>query len=76
MASCMWALNRYNRPSWCIGLTITMGFLCAIGAGGIEFWEVRRRKKLQKLGKLAPPMRVVGQNGDSSDQKLETEDVV
>jgi hypothetical protein len=52
----MWSMNRFVRPGWTTGLCITVSFLCAIFAGGIEFWEVRRRKKLQKAGKVAPPV--------------------
>jgi hypothetical protein len=33
-----------------------------MAAGGIEWWEVRRRKKLQRIGKLAPPEDVVRRN--------------
>ena len=73
MALCMWTMSRYVRPAWSVGLTISAGFLCAIGAGGIEFWEVRRRKKLQKLGKIAPPVDVVERSRDSSDRKLGAE---
>jgi len=73
MASCMWTMNRYVRPAWCIGVAITAGFLCAIGGGGIEFWEVLRRKKLQKLGKIAPPVDIVENYRNSSDRKLDPE---
>jgi hypothetical protein len=72
----MWTMNRITRPSWCIGLTISAGFICAIGAGGIEFWEVRRRKKLQKLGKIAPPVQVLEKNMDTGDRKLGLEETV
>ena len=58
----MWSLNRFNRPSWSTGLCISASFLCAIVAAGIEFWEVRRRKKLQKAGKVAPSQEVVRRN--------------
>src|SRR5579862_5372252 len=42
MAVTMWTMNRYNRPSWVTGVCIAVSFLCAIAAGGIEWWEVRR----------------------------------
>lgn len=52
----MWTMNRFQRPGWVTGVCIAVSFLCAIFAGGIEWWEVSRRKKLQKLGIVAPPM--------------------
>ena len=55
----MWCLNRFARPSWTTGLCIAVSFLCAIAAGVIEWWEVRRRKKLQRAGKMAPPEEIV-----------------
>lgn len=58
----MWSLNRFARPPWTTGLCITVSFLCVIAAGVIEWWEVRRRKKLQRIGKLAPPEDVVRRN--------------
>ena len=58
----MWSLNRFDRPGWTTGLCIAVSFLCAIVAGGIEWWEVRRRKKLQRVGKVAPPEEVVRRN--------------
>jgi len=58
----MWAMNRFNRPSWVTGLCISVSFLCAMVAGGIEWWEVRRRKKLQKEGKLPPAEDIVRRN--------------
>lgn len=58
----MWSMNRFVRPGWVTGLCIAVSFLCAIGAGGIEWWEVRRRKKLQRAGKVAPPVDVVRRN--------------
>ena len=62
MAVTMWAINRFNRPSWVTGLCISVSFLCAMVAGGIEWWEVRRRKKLQKEGKLPPAEDIVRRN--------------
>ena len=55
----MWSMNRFDRPSALTAIAITISFLCAIAAGAVELWEVRRRKKLQKLGKLAPSRDVV-----------------
>jgi hypothetical protein len=52
-------MNRFERPGWVTGVCITVSFLCAIFAGAIEWWEVRRRKKLQKAGKVAPPLEKV-----------------
>jgi len=52
----MWSMNRFQRPGWVTGVCIAISFLCAIFAGGIEWWEVRRRKKLQKLGLVAPSL--------------------
>lgn len=52
----MWSMNRFQRPGWVTGVCIAISFLCAIFAGGIEWWEVQRRKKLQKLGIVAPPL--------------------
>lgn len=58
----MWSLNRYVRPPWVTGVCIAVSFLCAIFAGGIEWWEVRRRNKLQRAGKLAPSIDIVRRN--------------
>jgi hypothetical protein len=76
MATTMWALNRYDRPGWVTGLCITVSFLCAIFAGGIEFWEVRRRKKLQKQGKVAPCLDVVKRNSETIDRKEDVNEIV
>jgi predicted outer membrane lipoprotein len=59
MAVTMWAMNRFQRPGWVTGVCIACSFLCAIVAGAIEWWEVRRRKKLQKKGLVAPPLEVI-----------------
>jgi hypothetical protein len=59
MAVTMWSMTRYNRPSWVTGVCIAVSFLCVMIAGGIEWVQVRKRKKLQKLGKLPPPEDVV-----------------
>jgi uncharacterized Fe-S cluster-containing radical SAM superfamily protein len=72
----MWSLNRFNRPSWTTGLCIAAGFVCAIAAGVIEFWEVKRRKKLQKAGKVAPPEDVVRRNSAFQGVEKATADTV
>jgi hypothetical protein len=65
MALTMWTMNRFQRPGWVTGVCIAVSFLCAIFAGGIEWWEVRRRKKLQKMGIVAPPLGELGEkDGD------------
>lgn len=77
MAVTMWSLNRFNRPSWVTGVCIAVSFLCAMAAGGIEWWEVRRRKKLQRAGKLAPPIdEIKDRNNTSQEKPKEPEDVV
>src|ERR1700738_526861 len=63
----MWTMNRFQRPGWVTGLCIAVSFLCAIIAGGIEWWEVRRRKKLQKLGIVAPPLEM--EKNPSTEEK-------
>jgi len=68
----MWCMTRYNRPSWVTGMCIAVSFLCAIVAGGIEWSEVRKRKKLQKLGKVPPDEELLRRN----NQKETVEDRV
>jgi len=67
----MWSMNRFVRPGWTTGLCIAVSFSCAIGAAGIEWLEVRRRKKLQRVGKVAPPEDVVRRNSVAME-KLDT----
>ena len=66
----MWSMNRFTRPPWVTGLCITVSFLCAIAAGALEWWEIRRRKKLQRAGKVAPPVDVVRRNSHGLDRTL------
>jgi hypothetical protein len=69
MAVTMWSLNRFDRPGWVTGVCISVSFLCAIAAGAIEWWEVRRRKKLQRAGKVAPPLDEIEERNSSSKEK-------
>ena len=71
MAVTMWSMNRFQRPGWVTGVCIAISFLCAIFAGGIEWWEVRRRNKLQNLGIVAPPLEELQEANDKriSEQK-------
>ncbi|KAJ5971404.1 uncharacterized protein N7479_001322 [Penicillium vulpinum] len=42
LAVCMWAMNRFNRPSWTTGLFV--GLACAVaGVAGILMWLEKRR---------------------------------
>ena len=68
MAVTMWSMDRFVRPPWTTGVCIAVSFLCAIFAGGIEWWEVRRRKKLQRKGKVAPPVDVVRKNSQAVEK--------
>ena len=72
----MWAMNRFRRPPWVTGLCIAVSFLCAIAAGVVEWWEVRRRKKLQRAGKVAPPVDVVRRNSEAFEKITSAEQIV
>jgi len=61
----MWSMNRFVRPGWTTGLCIAVSF------SWIEWLEVRRRKKLQRVGKVAPPEDVVRRNSVAME-KLDT----
>lgn len=44
LAVCMWALNRFNRPSWTTGLFV--GLACVVaGVTGILMWLEKKRVK-------------------------------
>ncbi|KAJ5586441.1 hypothetical protein N7450_006228 [Penicillium hetheringtonii] len=44
LATCMWAMNRFNRPSWATGLFV--GLACvAAGIPGIIMWLEKRSMK-------------------------------
>ncbi|RMZ80230.1 hypothetical protein DV738_g2779, partial [Chaetothyriales sp. CBS 135597] len=45
----MWAFNRHNRPSWAVGLLITLGCLTGIFAGILVFVEGSRVKKVEGI---------------------------
>ncbi|KAJ5654817.1 hypothetical protein N7490_001820 [Penicillium lividum] len=53
LAVCMWAMNRFNRPSWTTGLFVALACLCA-GCAGIIMWleEKRIRKPSEHPGAL------------------------
>jgi len=54
LASGMWSMNRYNRPSWFTALFIVLGFGIAIAAGVVIFIESKRIKKVE--GSPLPPL--------------------
>ncbi|RMZ78727.1 hypothetical protein DV737_g3783, partial [Chaetothyriales sp. CBS 132003] len=45
----MWGFNRHNRPSWGVGLFITLGCLSGIFAGILVFIEGSRVKKVEGI---------------------------
>ncbi|RMD40835.1 hypothetical protein DV735_g4315, partial [Chaetothyriales sp. CBS 134920] len=45
----MWAFNRHNRPSWAVGLLISLGCLTGIFAGILVFIEGSRVKKVEGI---------------------------
>ncbi|RMZ80221.1 hypothetical protein DV736_g6668, partial [Chaetothyriales sp. CBS 134916] len=45
----MWGFNRHNRPSWGVGLFITLGCLSGIFAGIMVFIEGSRVKKVEGI---------------------------
>ncbi|RAK98145.1 uncharacterized protein BO80DRAFT_480546 [Aspergillus ibericus CBS 121593] len=45
LAVCMWAMNRFNRPSWTTGLFVCLACLVAAGAGIIMWLEKKRINK-------------------------------
>jgi Protein of unknown function (DUF2985) len=49
LAAFMWAYNRHNRPSWCVGLFITLGCLTGIFAGILVFIEGSKVKKAEGI---------------------------
>lgn len=42
LATCMWAMNRLNRPSWTTGLFVCLACLVA-GVAGVVMWLEKRR---------------------------------
>lgn len=48
LAVCMWAMNRFNRPSWTTGLFVGLACLVAATAGAIIWLEKRRLWKAQE----------------------------
>ncbi|KAE8153726.1 hypothetical protein BDV25DRAFT_149046 [Aspergillus avenaceus] len=42
LAVCMWAMNRFNRPSWTTGLFVALACVCA-GCAGIIMWREEKR---------------------------------
>lgn len=56
LATCMWAMNRFNRPSWTTGLFICLACLVA-GVAGVVMWlEKRRIQKASEQYKEATPL--------------------
>lgn len=45
----MWGYNRFNRPSWAVGLFITLGCLTGIFAGILVFIEGKKVKKAEGI---------------------------
>lgn len=43
----MWGLNRYNRPSWSVGLFISLACIVASAGGWVIFKEGKRVKKVE-----------------------------
>ena len=49
LAAFMWSYNRHNRPSWAVGLFITLGFFTGIFAGVMVFVEGSKVKKAEGI---------------------------
>ncbi|ETN36213.1 uncharacterized protein HMPREF1541_08490 [Cyphellophora europaea CBS 101466] len=49
LAGFMWGYNRFNRPSWAVGLFITLGCLTGIFAGICVFIEGKKVKKAEGI---------------------------
>lgn len=49
LAGFMWGYNRFNRPSWAVGLFITLGCLTGIFAGVLVFVEGSKVKKAEGI---------------------------
>ncbi|KIJ70056.1 hypothetical protein HYDPIDRAFT_121420 [Hydnomerulius pinastri MD-312] len=51
LSSCMWALNRFNRPAWTTGTLIPASFLCGL-VSAILIWyggqQTRRTEQVEK----------------------------
>ncbi|RAL01382.1 DUF2985 domain-containing protein [Aspergillus ibericus CBS 121593] len=48
LAVCMWAMNRFTRPSWTTGLFVCLA--CLVGAvAGVVVWLEKRRCRLSKV---------------------------
>lgn len=43
----MWGLNKYNRPSWSVGLFISLACIIASAGGWVIFKEGKRVKKVE-----------------------------
>jgi hypothetical protein len=49
LAGFMWGYNRYNRPSWAVGLFITLGCVTGIAAGILVFIEGKKVKRAEGI---------------------------
>jgi hypothetical protein len=49
LATFMWTYNRFNRPSWAVGLFISLGCLTGIFAGIMVYIEGKKVKKAEGI---------------------------
>jgi hypothetical protein len=59
LASIMWAMDRYTRPSWATGLLVALACLAGAASGGVMFAEQKNVKKIEVGGGAATPELVV-----------------
>jgi hypothetical protein len=55
----MWGLNKYNRPSWSVGLFISLACIVASAGGWMIFKEGKRVKKVEGVPVSAADMEIL-----------------
>ncbi|OAX44552.1 hypothetical protein K503DRAFT_305794 [Rhizopogon vinicolor AM-OR11-026] len=59
LSSCMWSMNRFERPAWTTGTLIPASFLCGI-ISGVLIWRggqrTRRTEKIEQILRMALAM--------------------
>jgi hypothetical protein len=58
LASIMWAMDRFTRPSWATGLLVALASLVGAASGAVVYREQQRVKKVEGSGGEAVPAAV------------------
>ncbi|KIJ56603.1 hypothetical protein M422DRAFT_238225 [Sphaerobolus stellatus SS14] len=49
LCSCMWSLDRFQRPAWTTGTLIPVSFLCGIVASVLIWWGSHKTKRVEAV---------------------------